>query len=67
MTYTFQDRYIPGYSGPIPLAPGKYKFTNDFYECERSPRIGETATAYTQYARQSDKLIKTTYETFTAE
>ena len=67
MVYTCQIRYIPGYTGPIPLLKGKYKFTNDFYEVDRYPRVGENATAFFDYARQCGKPIKTTYETFIVE
>jgi hypothetical protein len=58
-----QDRFIPGYTGPVPLKPGTYKVRSDFYEVDRDPRVGEDATDWFNYARQCGRLIKTTYET----
>ena len=67
VTYIFQFRYIQNYTGPVPLPQGKYNFTNDFYEVDRYPRIGELGTAYAKYVKQIGKLIRTSYEKFEQE
>lgn len=60
-TYCFHNRWIKG-EYTLPLQPRKYDVVNDFYEVDRKPRIGESGTAYMNYAKQTGKLLKTTYE-----
>lgn len=50
-----------------PLKPGKYTMICDVYECERKPRLGESGTAYRDYAMQQGRLIKTSKETHVVE
>lgn len=65
MAYTFQHRYVPGHEAT--LKPGRYTATSDWYEVDRSPRVGEACTAYIAHARQCGRLIRTTYDSFTVD
>ena len=61
----FQHRYVSG--AEAPLKPGTYKVISDWYFVPRSPRIGETCTAYIEHAKQAGKLLKTTIAALTVE
>lgn len=50
-----------------PLKRGRYVMVCDVYECGRKPRLGESGTAYRDYALQQGKLVKTSYETHIVE
>jgi hypothetical protein len=50
-----------------PLKPGKYTMICDVYECDRKPRLGESGTAYRDYAMQQGRLVKTSKETHVVE
>lgn len=65
MTYLVQHRYILGFAPP--LKPGRYTATSDWYEVDRSPRIGKTCTAFIQHAKQAGRLVRTTYDSFPME
>lgn len=50
-----------------PLSRGRHVMICDVYECERAPCVGESGTAYRDYALQCGKLVKTSYETHVVE
>lgn len=54
-------RHKDGLKAPLPR--GRHIMVCDVYECERKPRVGESGTAYRDYALQCGKLVKTTMET----
>ena len=59
--YYVHRRHKDGLEAPLPC--GRDIIVCDVYECERKPRVGESGTAYRDYALQCCKLVKTTMET----
>ena len=65
-SYFFTHRYHKdGKQAPLPR--GKHVMVCDVYKCERNPRVGESGTAYRDYAVQCGKLVKTSDETLVVE
>jgi hypothetical protein len=65
-THFYVHRYHKdGKEAPLPR--GRHVMVCDVYECERKPRVGESGTAYRDYALQGGKLVKTSYETHVVE
>lgn len=61
-TRNYLHRYQrDGHQAPLP--PGRHEMICDLYKCDRSPRIGESGTAYSDYAVQCGTLVKTSRET----
>ena len=59
------NRFAPGQKDvTLPLKPGKYEIISDFYEVDRKPFVGESATHYfNEYVHIYGKLINTVYST----